>query len=118
MAPHDILWDVLGDRGSESYLKSQGTIEEYNVAVKVFLGRLRLVIRGLHLDQLMVIFRATTPNWYSTATKAEKVAMGELFEVAQNWVEIHLVGKMKGYSGLWYESAFGKVYYEAWQFAK
>lgn len=82
--PLDMLWDVLGDCRSEAYLKSQGIIKEYSYAVKPFLGRLGLVICGLHLDQLQVIFCATFPNRVNTAPKAEKVAMSEIFEVLQN----------------------------------
>lgn len=77
------MWDAVGDCTSETYLKSQDTLEECTLAARVFLGRLCLVVRGLHLDQLMVIFRATVPMWYSTATRIEKAAMIEMFEEAQ-----------------------------------
>lgn len=60
--PHDTLWDTVGDHASEAFMKKQGTLEEYDAAVKVFLGRLSLLVCGLHQDQLMVIFRATLPN--------------------------------------------------------
>ncbi len=73
--PLDRLWDVVGNRASETYLKSQGTVEEYTLAARVFLGRLCLVVCGLHLDQLMVIFRATVPMWYGTAARIQKSAI-------------------------------------------
>lgn len=64
--PLDTIWEAVGNCASESYLKSQGTFEEYTSTTCIFLGRLCLVVRGLHLDQLMVIFRATAPQWYNT----------------------------------------------------
>ena len=81
--PLDTLWETIGDRASEAFVKKQGTLEEYDAAVKVFLGRLSLLVCGLHQDQLMVVFRATIPNWYSTAEKNDKMAMTESFETAQ-----------------------------------
>ncbi len=65
------------------YLKSQGTVKEYTLAACVFLGRLCLVVRDLHLDQFMIIFCTTVPMWYGTAARIEKSAMIETFEEAQ-----------------------------------
>ena len=48
--PHDKLWEAVGDCGSESYLKSQSTLEEHTPAARIFLGCLLLVVQGLHLD--------------------------------------------------------------------
>lgn len=116
--PLDKLWDAVGDCTSETYLKSQDTLEECTLAARVFLGRLCLLVRGLHLDQLMVIFRATVPMWYSTATRIEKAAMIEMFEEAQAWVEQKLVSKMKAFSQMWYQSPAGSTYHKAWHHAK
>ncbi len=97
-----MLWDVVGNRVSETYLKSQGTVEEYTLATQIFLDRLCLIVRGLHLDQLMIIFCATIPMWYGTAARIEQFAMIETFEEAQAWVEQKLVSKIKTFSQMWY----------------
>ncbi len=55
------LWDVVRDSKSQAFLKSQGTLEEYTPAACIFVGRMSLIVRGLPLDHLMVIFRASAP---------------------------------------------------------
>lgn len=99
-------------------MKKQGTLEEYDAAAKAFLGRLSLLVRGLHQDQLMVIFRATLPNWYNTSDKSDKLAMSESFEAAQTWIDSQLIGKMRAYTRLWYSSPAGAKYHKGWHFAK
>lgn len=46
--PHDTLWDTVGDCASKAFMKKQEILEEYDAAVKVFLGRLSLLVCGLH----------------------------------------------------------------------
>lgn len=114
----DTLWQTIGDPASERYLKSQPSIEGYEHAVKPFFARLSLIVRGLHQDELMVIFRATLPFWYSSAEKVDKVRVSELFESAHTWVETQLIGKLQSYSKLWYASEAGAKYQQQWLFAK
>ncbi len=57
----DQLWDVVGNSESQAFLRSQGTLEEYTPAARIFVGRMSLIVRGLPLDHLMVIFRALAP---------------------------------------------------------
>lgn len=64
--PYDKLWEAVGDHGSEFYLKSQSTLEEYTSIARIFFGRLLLVVQGLHLDQFIVIFRGSASSWYTT----------------------------------------------------
>lgn len=116
--PLDILWQVIGDPALESYLKSQPSLDDYALAMKRFLARLSLVVRGLHQDQIMVVFRATVPNWYSTAEKADKLRASELFESAHTWVETQLIDKLHSYSKLCYESVAGAKYHKDWHHAK
>lgn len=116
--PLDTLWQTIGDPASERYLRSQPSIEEYEPAVKLFFARLSLIVRGLHQDQLVVLFRATLPFWYSSAGKADKFRVSELFESAHTWVETQLIGKIQSYSKLWYASESGAKYQQQWLFAK
>ena len=116
--PNDRLWPVIGDPASEAYLKSQPSIDDYALAVKRFLARLSLVVRGLNRDQVMVVFRATVPNWYSIAEKADKLRTSELFESVHTWVETYLIDKLHSYSRLWYKLAAGEKYYKDWHHAK
>ena len=111
---HNKLWEVVGDRGSEFYLKSQNTLEEYTPAACIFFGRLLLVVRGLHLDQLIVIFRASAPSWFTTVARDKKAAMIEAFKEAQAWVDQKIVAKMKAFSEIWYQSPTGAAYYNKW----
>ncbi len=112
------LWPVIGDLASEAYLKSQPSIDDYVLTVKRFLTRLSLVIRSLNRDQVMVVFRTTVLNWYSTAEKANKLRTSELFESAHTWVETYLINKLYSYSRLWYKLAAGTKYYKDWHHAK
>ncbi len=112
------LWDVVGNRVSETYLKSQGSVEEYTLAARVFFGRLCLVVCDLHLDQLIVIFHATVPMWYGTAARIEKSTMIETFEEVQAWMEQKLVSKMKVFSQMWYQNPARSTYHKAWHYAK
>ncbi len=57
----DQLWDIVGDSESQAFLRSQGTLEEYTPAARIFVGRMSLIVRGLPFDHLMVIFRALAP---------------------------------------------------------
>lgn len=100
------------------YLKSQPSLKEYEPAAKRFLARLCFVVRGLHQDQLMVVFRATLPAWYASANKADKIRASEIFESAHTWVETQLIDKMQAYAKLWYASEAGAKYYQDWHFAK
>lgn len=52
----DILWQTIGDPASELYLKSQPSFDDYGLAAKRFFACLSLVVRGLHQDQIMVVF--------------------------------------------------------------
>lgn len=116
--PLDGLWQAIGDPASEMYLKSQPSLEEYEPAAKRFLARLCFVVRGLHQDQLMVVFRATLPAWYASADKADKIRASEIFESAHTWVETQLIDKMQAYAKLWYASEAGAKYHQDWHFAK
>lgn len=116
--PLDKLWETIGDRASETFLKKQGSLEEYDQAVKLFVARLSLLVRGLYQDQSMIVFRASVPTWYTTADKADKVSMSESFEAAQTWVDSQLIGKMKAYARMWYNTPAGQKYRQDWQFAK
>lgn len=95
------------------YLKSQPSLKE-----KQFLARLSLVVRGLKEDQILVIFRASVPTWYSSAKKADKVRIFEIFEFVRTWVENQLIGKLRALSQVWDESKGGAEYQEQWLFAK
>lgn len=99
-------------------MKQQGSLEDYEQVVKLFVARLSLLVRGLYQDQLMVIFRASVPLWYSTADKADKIALSESFEAAQTWVDSQLIGKMKAYARMWYNTPAGEKYHQDWHFAK
>lgn len=99
-------------------MKKQRTLEEYYAAVKIFLSCLSLLARGLHQDQLIVIFCATLPNWYHTCGKSDKLAMSKSFEAAQTWIDFQLIEKMKAYTRLWYSFPAGVKYHKDWHFAK
>lgn len=114
----DGLWQTIADSTSEIYLKSQPSLEEYELAVKRFLACLCLVVHGLHQDQLMAVFRAIFLAWYPNANKADKIRTSEIFESANTYVENQLINKMQAYTKLWYTSEAEAKYYKEWHFAK
>lgn len=116
--PLDTLWQSIGDLASEMYLKYQPSLKEYKPVAKQFLARLSLVVRGLKEDQILVIFRASVPTRYSSAKKADKVRIFEIFEFVRTWVENQLIGKLRALSQVWDESKGGAEYQEQWLFAK
>ncbi len=93
-------------------------LEEYNPAIRIFVGRMSLIVRGLPLDHLMVIFQALAPLWYNTVNKIKRAAMMEIFEKAQAWVDNKLVLKMKAFSQMWYTNPAGSAFYDKWHHAK
>lgn len=74
---------MIGNHSLKAYIKLQGIIKIYSLAVCVFLGHLGLVVRGLHLDQLIVIFYTTITMWYNTALWIEKQEIKKVFKEAQ-----------------------------------
>lgn len=81
-----MLWEIIGDKPSEIYLKRQQIIKKYKFASRIFVMRLCLLVRGLKQDQLGVIFHITCLPFYNTLDKVERFAMSEIFDVAQLWV--------------------------------
>ena len=100
------------------FLRSQGTLEEYTPAARIFIDCMSLIVCGLSLDYLMVVFQALASPWYNTVDKIEKAAIMKIFEEAQAWVDNKLVSKMKSFSQMWYSSLAGSAFYKAWHHAK
>lgn len=114
----DQFWLAFGDAPSSQYLKSAATLEDYSRLVKYFHGRLVLLVRGLHLPEVSVIFRATTPAWHNSAESEVQDALEEAFESAYDWANAEVTKKIRAYSRAWFQSPAGQVYKEAWTSAK
>lgn len=116
--PLDQFWLVFGDAPSSQYLKSAATLEDYSRLVKYFYGGLVLLVRGLHLPEISVIFRATTPAWHNAAESEVQDALEEAFESACGWANAGVTKKTRAYSRAWFQPPAGQVYEEAWTSAK
>lgn len=105
--PLDIIWIVFGDNASTQFLKSSPTLLDYERNVKYFHGRLALVVRGLNLDEILVLHRATLPAWTAYEKKVVIEDMCNSFELAYDWAQECLISKIKAYANLWFKSESG-----------
>ena len=112
------LWNAIGDPASCKYLRSQTSLDKYRLAVKAFAARLSLVVHGVSSDQISSIRRATAPDWYETADRANKENANEAFEDAVAWTEAKLEEKIKFYARRWFETDAGNYYPTAFNKAK
>lgn len=116
--PLDIIWIVFGDNASTQFLKSSPGVPDYEKNVKYFHGRLALVVRGLSLDEILALYRATLPAWTAYEKKEVLEEMCNSFESAYDWAQECLISKIKAYADLWFKSESGKAYKAAWDFAE
>lgn len=56
------FWQVVGDRVSEMFMKSQPSFDKYEPVGRHFLICLSFIVRGFNQDQINVISCATIPN--------------------------------------------------------
>lgn len=116
--PLDIFWVVFGDHASTQFLKSSPTLDDYERNVEYFHGRMSLVLRGLRLDEISTLFRATLPAWYAHEEQEVQEAMSNFFEGAYDWVQDQIIAKVKAYSALWFRSESGSHYKTKWEYAE
>ena len=114
----DKIWEVFGDLPAEMMIKTTTDVIQYTKLVRGFHARLALIVRGLHLEEVLAVFRACLPAWYATASKADQVTAQEEFEGAFDWVQDELVKKMKFYALQWYTTDAGTQYRNKWKESK
>lgn len=115
--PLDIFWTIFGDNASTQFLKSSPSLSDYERNVKYFHGRLALVVRGLNLDELSAVHRATLPAWAAHEKEEIQEGMTDSFESAYDWAQDCLVSKIKAYADLWFKSPSGIEYKKEWDSA-
>lgn len=76
------LWEVVGDSAAEHVFRSVANTDEYILATRYFCGRLQPIVRGLSIEELSSIGRATMPPFFSTLPNAEQNVMTEGLEAA------------------------------------
>ena len=80
----DEFWDVFGDEASMKRLSTCKNMDEYENLVRYFHARLALFVQGLHYNKCKTVFRSTSPAFYHSMDKKEKIALTALFENAYN----------------------------------
>lgn len=113
----DHLWEVIGDVAAENVLCSVNNSDEYVLACRYFCGRLQLLVRGLSVEELSAIGRATMPSWFATLPKADQKVMTEAFEAAWDWAEAQTIQRLKGYAKSWFETPAGAKYKSEYEYA-
>lgn len=111
----DELWEVIGDTDAENVLRNVADSDEYVLATRYFCGRLQLLVRGLSIEEVTTVSRATMPSFFSNLTKTEQNQMSEAFEAAWEWAEAQTIGKIKMYAKSWFGTPAGvryKIEYE------
>lgn len=116
--PLDIFWVIFGDYASTQFLKSSSSLSDYERNVKYFHGRLALVVRGLNLDELSALYRATLPAWTVHEEEEVQEGMTSSFESAYDWAQDCLISKIKAYADLWFKSPSGIEYKKDWDSAE
>lgn len=116
--PLDIFWVIFGDNASTQFLKSSPSLSAYERNVKYFHGRLALVVRGLNLNELLAVHRATLPAWAAHEEEEIQEGMLDSFESAYDWAQNCLILKIKAYADLWFKSPSGNEYKKAWDSAR
>ena len=110
----DEFWDVFGDEASTERLSTCKNMDEYENMVRYFHARLALFVRGLHYDECETVFRSTTPAFYHSMDKNEKIALTALFENAYNWIETQLITRINSYVQKWYKTEAGEHFWSEW----
>ena len=108
------FWDVFGDEASMKSLSTCKNMDEYENMVRYFHARLALFVRGLHYDECETVFRSTTPAFYHSMDKNEKIALTALFENAYNWIETQLITRINSYVQKWYKTEAGEHFWSEW----
>lgn len=111
----DEFWDVFGDEASTERLSMCKNVDEYENMVRSFHARLALFVRGLHYDECETVFRSTTPAFYHSMDKNEKIALTALFENAYNWIETQLITRINSYVQKWYKTEAGEHFRSEWK---
>lgn len=106
----DELWEVFGDANSTQVLKGVANMEDYQLAARYFCGRHQLLIRGINMDELTAIARATMPPFYSNISKAEQGTMADVLEAAWDWAETQTIIRLKTYAISWVTTPVGAKY--------
>lgn len=115
--PLDIFWVIFGDNASTQFLKSSPSLADYEHNVRYFHGRLALVVRGLNLDELSAVYRATLPAWAAHVEEDIQEGMMNSFESAYDWAQDCLLSRIKAYADLWFKSPAGIEYKKKWDYA-
>ncbi|MCJ1349402.1 hypothetical protein MMC31_007642, partial [Peltigera leucophlebia] len=109
-------WDVFGDADSTRYLSSAQNLDEYINSARTFPARLALVVRGLSIDELKQIFRATQPAFLKGADSYDRNRASEQFEWAHDFCEDRLVERLVYYAKTsWLTSPAGEAYTTQWK---
>lgn len=116
--PLDIFWIIFGDQASTQFLKSSPSLPDYERNLKYFHGRLALVVRGLNLDEISALHRATLPSWAAHEKEEIQEGMTQSFESAYDWAQGCLISKIKAYADLWFKSPSGLEYKKDWESAE
>ncbi len=99
------VWREFGDENSTACLATTKELAEYKNAVRHFHACLALVVRGLHVDEVMMIFCSSLPAFYNEAAKTDRVKIQDALEAAHEWVETHLLAKVE-----WFKTPAGTSY--------
>lgn len=111
------IWERFGDAESASRLACTSDIQQFENIARQFHARLALLVRGLHFNELQVIFKQCLPTFYDKADKATRNKVERVFEDAHLYIEGQLILRINAYAKKWLETAAGADYLKKWQFS-
>ncbi len=104
------MWEVIGESSAAHVLCSINDTNKYILATRYFCGCLRLIVRGLSVEQLSAIGRASMLPFIASLLKSDQLVITEALEAEWDWAEEHTIQKLKAYAKAWFETPAGAKY--------